>query len=580
MKKIYAMILGLAINSVLTAQITYKQASLNEDGTLSVQEITSNYSPIIHPSDVDPEPFMHFGMPAFTISKNSRGVTLADLDADGTDEILIGINQIFYALKGDGSILFERELTGPVLITPAVADLDGDGDLEIVVNCGYPTTVGGTYVMDHTGEDLPGWPISIEGHWMINAPAVSDLDNDGMMEIVVGERVIGSVGYVHIFKLDGTEFSENWPIDLGATPAFTPSIGDVNNDGVKDIVIAGSSTGMFVINLDGTIFSGFPVDDPLISYSYQSPILVDLDGDGTLEIVGANHGDAAAFYAMKSDGTYMPGWPYALSGWTYSPVTVADVDGNNVYEIYGGNPNFVEGTALPTIYGMSPEADDLDNFPIEKIGGNEGVITIADINEDNVYELIFGSNITDTDRNGYIHAFSVDGSGEIDGFPLRPKGFTFLNGAVLGDVDNDGMMDLTANSYTLNFGAEVDSMYVNSYNLNVPFDESKILRNGYKGGNERDGLLADETMGTVDFDANSFSVYPNPSNGNLNIEFQKLVKKLELKIFNLSGKTVFQNQFSNSSKIQNLNLAHLPPGTYILYLNADGNLRSQKWIKK
>lgn len=580
MKKIYFIGFGFLVSSMVFSQNLLKKASLHEDGTLSVQDFYADSHYQISPSEVDPEPFMNFGMPAFPITKNTRGVALADLDMDGVDEILIGINQTFYALKGDGTILFEKELSGAILLPPTVADLDSDGDLEVVINCGYPTTVGGIYVLDHTGEDLPGWPLSFDGHWMINAPAVADLDGDDVMEIVTGERVSGSVGFVHVLKLDGTSFNENWPIDLGATPAFTPSIGDVDNDGMKDIVIAGSSTGMFVFKQDGSVFSGFPVHSPTVSYSYQSPILVDLDGDENLEIVGANHGDSAAFYAMKSDGSYLTGWPYSLSGWTYAPVTVADIDNDDVYEVYGGNPNFSEGTPLPTIYGISPEGSDLENFPIEKIGGNEGMINIADVNEDGVYELIFGSNITDAEGNGYIHAFSVDGSGEIDGFPLRPKGFTFLNGAVLGDVDDDGLMDLTANSYTLNFGAEVDSMYVNSYNLNVPFDESKILRNGYKGSNTRDGLLHEETMGTIDFDANSFAVYPNPSNGNLNIEFQKSVKKLELKIFNLSGKTVFQNEFSHSSKIQNLNLIHLPPGTYILYLNADGNLRSQKWIKK
>src|SRR5690606_31540052 len=469
MKKTFTILSLTLIFPFISAQESFKKANLNEDGTISVEEFLVNNPPNFIPSDVDPEPFMSFGMPAFPITKNTRGVALADLDDDGVEEILIGIDKTFYALKGDGTILFEKELTGAILLPPTVADLDNDGDLVIVINCGYPTTVGGVYVLDHTGADLPGWPVSFDGHWMINAPAVADLDDDGMMEIVTGERVSGTVGFVHILKLDGTEFNENWPIDIGATPAFTPSIGDVDNNGTKDIVIAGSSSGMYIINSDGSVFSGFPVYDATVSYSYQSPILVDLNDDDFLEIVGANHGDSAAFYAMQADGTYLDGWPYSLGGWTYAPVTVADVDGDDVYEVFGGNPNFIDGTPLPTIYGMNPNGEDLDNFPIEKIGGNEGMINIADVNNDDVLDLIFGSNITDAEGFGYIHAYSLDGSGEVAGFPLRPKGFTFLNGAVLGDVDDDGMMDLTANSYTLNFGAEVDSMYVNSYNLNVPF---------------------------------------------------------------------------------------------------------------
>src|SRR5690606_23951988 len=115
----------------LSAQSLFKKAEFNEDGTLDVHEIFFEHPILFTPSDVDPEPFMNFGRPAFSITKNTRGVALADLDGDGVDEILIGINKTFYALKGDGSILFEKELTGAILLPPAVADLDNDGDLEI-----------------------------------------------------------------------------------------------------------------------------------------------------------------------------------------------------------------------------------------------------------------------------------------------------------------------------------------------------------------------------------------------------------------------------------------------------------------
>src|SRR5690606_23005738 len=218
----------------------------------------------------------------------------------------------------------------------------------------------------------------------------------------------------------------------------------------------------------------------------------------------------------------------------------------------------------PTIYGMSPDGSDLANFPINKIGGNEGVITVADINNDGVMEIIFGSNITDSEGYGYLHAYSVDGSGEIDGFPLRPGGFTYLNGAVVGDIDNDGMMDISLNSYTLNFGASTDSLFISSYNLNVPYDESKILWNGYKGNNTRDGLLVEEIiMGTEDMTQNPISVYPNPSSGILNIQLKEEVSDFKINIFDLNGRNVFTQKDTVSKSLRTYNLSHLPPGTYV-----------------
>lgn len=580
MKELFTAVTSFLFLTSIQAQVNMNQASLNEDGSIEVKTITINESLISGILNISPDPLFTFGQPAFAI-KNTRGITLADLDNDGVDEILFGIDKTFYALKGDGTILFEKILTGPILLPPTVADLNGNGNLEIIINCGYPSTVGGIYLLDNEGNDLPGWPLSFDGHWMINAPAVADIDGDGIMEIVTGERVSGSVGYVHVLKLDGTSLNANWPVNVGATPAFTPSIGDVNNDGSKNIVIAGSSSGMYVFNSDGTVLPGFPVHDPNVGYSYQSPMLVDLDGDGTLEIVGSNHGDAAAFYAMKSDGTYLDGWPIPLPSWTYSPSTVADIDGDGVFEIFMGVPIVSgDGSDLPTIYGLKPDGTNLDNFPIEKYGGNEGVISIADVNNDGVLDLVFGSNITDADGYGFVHAYSLDGSGEIEGFPLRPKGFTFMNGAVLGDVDGDGIMDLTVNSYTLNFGAEVDSMYVRTYSLNVPHDPAKIIRNGYKGSNERDGLITGESMSVNDFTQNSASIYPNPSKGMLHLKLAKSVQNLSMNMYDFHGRMVFSDKKSNATTSLNYNLTHLPPGVYLIHLVMDKQKTTFKWIKK
>lgn len=579
MKKIFTFITNLTLIGFVSAQASFMMAKVNENGEFSVEEIQAP-EVLLYPNEISPDPFMTFEAPAFQYSKNTRGLTLADLDNDGVDELLIGIDQKFYAIKGDGSILFEVDVEGPILYPPAVADMDGDGDLEIVFNFGFSTLTNGTYVLDHQGNALDGWPRT-HSTLISNAPALADLDDDGIMEIITAERISGTSAHIHVFKLDGTELNANWPYDIGSVSCFTPSVGDINNDGIKEVIVAGYNTGIFAIQPDGTILSGFPVYDPSVAYSYQSPVLVDLDGDDELEIVGANHGDASAYYVMNNDGTYADGWPYAIGNWTYAPPTVVDLDGDEVYEIFVGNPNFSEGNSLPTIYGMSPDGSDLANFPINKIGGNEGVITVADINNDGVMEIIFGSNITDSEGYGYLHAYSVDGSGEIDGFPLRPRGFTYLNGAVVGDIDNDGMMDISLNSYTLNFGASTDSLFISSYNLNVPYDESKILWNGYKGNNTRDGLLVEEIiMGTEDMTQNPISVYPNPSSGILNIQLKEEVSDFKINIFDLNGRNVFTQKDTVSKSLRTYNLSHLPPGTYVVQLMVDNQRKNLKWIKK
>lgn len=581
MKNSYLLsIIGLFVFAIAPAQNQGQKASLNDDGTISVESIVlpDNYGK-------QPENFdllWRFGRPANPTFKNTRGTTLADIDKDGIDEILYGINNKLYALKGDGNILFEKTVSGTILLPPSVADLDNDGTLEIAVNTGGIPNAGRVYLLDPTGTDLPGWPLNFSDHWMINAPALADVDGDGTLDIVFGERVTSNQGFVHAVKMDGTPVNANWPVEVAATPAFTPSIADVDNDGNNDVVIAASSAGMYIFDNQGQIFPGFPVVDPNVKYSYQSPILADLDDNGDLEIIGSNHGDAHAFYVMEHDGSYRPGWPIATSEWTYSPPTVLDVDGDEVFEIFMSDRNTsgTPGVPLPVIYGLDPDGNNLPNFPIEKYGGTEGVLSIADVNNDGVLEIIFPSVITESD-NGFIHAYSLDGSGEVAGFPLRPRGFTFLNGAVLGDVDNDGLLDLTANSYTQTFGTGVDSTFVNVYNLNVPYDPDSIKRNGYKSDNTRDGFVEIEQTASIAANGlhNTMNIAPNPSSGLLSFTLSHPLSKATVTVYGIDGKVVFSREGTLAKK-NSYNLSHLNNGLYFIAVMEGDTKYTGKWVKK
>ncbi|SRX54709.1 T9SS type A sorting domain-containing protein [Aequorivita sp. CIP111184] len=575
-------VLFLGVAPIATAQEQGKKATLNEDGTISVETITlpENYYNAEQTQVFDQ--LWRFGEPAHPNFKNSRGTTLADINNDGVDEVLYGIWNTLYALNGDGSILWEKPVSGTILLPPTVADLDGDGTLEIILNTGGVPNAGRVYLMDNLGNDFAGWPLNFSNHWMLNAPAVADLDGDGTLDIITGERVASAQGFVHAIKMDGTPINANWPVEIAATPAFTPSIADMDHDGSLDVVIAASSAGMYIFDNQGQVFSGFPVFDPMVNYSYQSPILADLDGDDDLEIIGSNHGDSPGFYVMEHDGTYKAGWPIALGGWTYSPPTVLDVDEDGTFEIFMSDRNTsgTPGAELPVIYGLDPDGNDLPDFPIQKYGGTEGVLSIADVNNDGVLDIIFPSVLTDAAGEGFIHAYSLDGTGEIAGFPLRPHGFTFLNGAVLGDVDNDGLLDLTANSYTQTFGAGVDSTFVSVYNLNVPYNPDTIKRNGYKGDNTRDGFVELEpTAGISDYaSASSINIFPNPSEGILSFKIPTAMQNAKVKIFSIDGKLVFSEE-GNLETTSSYNLKHLNNGLYFVTIYDGKNKFTAKWVK-
>lgn len=580
-KILFAFTLLLSGGLLIQAQQTGKKAILNEDGTISVESV-------ILPVELSNRPLNNFEVlwtweqianPTF---KNMRGVTLADLDNDGVDEILYGVNNKLYALKGDGTVLWEKQVSGTITLPPTAYDLDGNGTIEIVLNTGGSPAAGRVYLMDAQGNDLPGWPLNFENHWMINAPSVADVDGDGIMEIFTGERITATLGKVHALKLDGTPLNANWPVEVNATPAFTPSIGDVNGDGEMNVVMAASKGSMYVFDLQGQPIDGFPVTPEGVSYSYQSPILADLDGDGFLSIIGSNHGDNAGFYVMNHDGTYRDGWPRPLSGWTYSPPTVIDWDNDGQWDIFMSDRRTDnDGNPLPVIFGMSPDGGNLPNFPIEVYGGTEGVLTIADINNDGILDIIFPSVMTDADGYGYIHAFSLDGSGEIEGFPIRPLGFTFMNGAVLGDVNNDGLLDLVVNSYTTTYGAGVDMTYINVYNLNVPYVPENIKRNGYKGNNTRNGLVLPESTTGINevVKTMNFNIAPNPSDGFLNLNFGTISPNVEINVFGIDGKLIHSKTLKHKASAS-LDLSHLDSGIYFIKASSGNQVVTKKWIRK
>ncbi len=194
------------------------------------------------------------GWPAnFGLSNSYAAPSIGDLDGDGQREVLVAGYQIVdhigvFAYNGDGTLVAGFPINYPgsqSYSCPALADADGDGDLEI-----WHVTKGSSvphcYAWDHNGVVLPGWPIAIDPNTE-GSPIVADLDGDPGLEFAVADNV--HAGVIHGFELDGT-ITADFPIDkLGGCGPNGPEVGDIDGDGDLELAFVGMTAQVTIWDL-------------------------------------------------------------------------------------------------------------------------------------------------------------------------------------------------------------------------------------------------------------------------------------------------------------------------------------------
>jgi len=274
------------------------------------------------------------GWPKSTGAAVRSSPAVGDIDGDGDNEVIVGNdNNQLYAWHHNGSTVagFPVTLGGTVKSSPALANLDGDAALEIVVQDGSARV----YALNGDGSALPGWPKQTGGVTeaygnviLASTPAVGDLDADGVPEIVVG----ATDGRVYAWHADGSSVSTLWPQATGDWVYASPVIVDLNQDGYRDVVAASGDGRIYAWRGDGWPLPGFParVRGGIIA----SPAVIDLDGGGDLEIVAATL--RGQVVALSADGSSLFGWPQSLGSTIYSSPAVGDLDGDGDQEVIVG----------------------------------------------------------------------------------------------------------------------------------------------------------------------------------------------------------------------------------------------------
>ncbi len=291
--------------------------------------------------------------------KNFNGVVLADLDDNGTLEIIVpnqGRNEgngntytylevfdcfgNYYYPKEKIKVIDPCNNDEKAVTMPVVADFDNDGYKEIVFGL-----EGGVYLWGYSNqtptplvESNPGSNNPSDYKERMDCPLIAaDIDGDGDLEILY-MVIRDGIGYVRAINSNGTSVSgwngdthfvplSNTSIDWAWPPYFC--VADTDNDGSMEIFVAdGGALKMW--NSDGTTFGTGEIQIPILDCQYFQPIIADVDGNGDCEIVIPSQN--GYIYAYKPNGDAVPGWPLAVVDLATIPA-ITDIDGDGYNEV-------------------------------------------------------------------------------------------------------------------------------------------------------------------------------------------------------------------------------------------------------
>ena len=482
MKKTLLWLALFSLSLGLTAQQPATRAFIDEDGIIQTETVYTQLPPASR-DGLSPMPGFPLSFGSNTTYKPMRGLALADLNNDGADEIILCHNEQINVIDGQGNLLWTQALVGGMAQYPAaVGDINNDGILEVVALTAYGNARGGLNVFDASGNILLATVTNNDP--LICAPVLADINNDGLLEIIFNGRGKASAGIsagIHVWNLQGEELP-GFPFEMPSTPSFTPTLADLDGDGFLEFFTATTSA-LYCVSHTGEVI--YTIDSQeAYKYSYQSPLIVDLDGNGEWNLVGACHGDNPHHYIRNAHtGEYREGWPKPVSSWTYSAPTV--VENGDKHAIFMGMSG--EGNVF---YQYDADGNVAPGFPLNLSAGIEGFVAVADIDGDGENEIITDFNLMEGGL-GYIRAWEMDGTEVTNGFPLRPQGLSYMNGANFGDIDGDGLLELVTLTYVQNFSPD-DPVYVTAYALNQSV--KNLVFGTYKGSNDRMGWIREEEV--------------------------------------------------------------------------------------
>ena len=354
---------------------------------------------------------------------------------------------------------WSRNLSGmPISASPILRDFDQDGDYEILIS----DLFGYIYLLDHNGDNLPGWPQQI-GILQKTSPNMGDIDGDGSLEVVVGDND----GKVYAWDLAGN-LKAGFPFTLQGTVKSVTRLIDMDDDGAAEILLHAGNSKLYLIDYDSstpTVDWAIDLQGDIDSFQGESnfnwilactPTVADLELDGNLEIfVGST---AKKVHGFDANGSSLPGWPQSTGDWVVGVVAITDLDGDDDLEVLAASGSG-NADGKGKIYAWDESGNAISGFPVTIDSAVMGSLATGDVISSSP-----GQEIVSVDMQGNIYCHSNTGALLMTFSTSIASGFEISSPLII-DADGDGELEIIVasqdkNIYIINGdGTEVDFQY-------------------------------------------------------------------------------------------------------------------------
>ncbi|MDO6541468.1 FG-GAP repeat domain-containing protein [Photobacterium sanguinicancri] len=244
-----------------------------------------------------------------------RQVALGDLDGDGDLDFVLSAEEgdvlSVYLNDGKGNfakdtdLLPQTEDTG--IYSVKVADLDNDGDLDVVaLRAGASSASGRTLIYLNQGNgkfiDSQQQLMSKVNRNKISVLAIGDMNNDGHLDIVVGESGTGSKGLVYLNNGEGIFESSKVIWDGNNESSTSVVLADVNDNGKLDVFVTDEDGRNRLYLNEGDVT--FNLSNSNFGTQGQRAVFSDINSNGKPDILILDANSLVTAYSNNGNGTY------------------------------------------------------------------------------------------------------------------------------------------------------------------------------------------------------------------------------------------------------------------------------------